>query len=725
MVQVKNARFTVITPECIRLEYSPLEKFVDDPSLFAAVRGKEWDQYVRQENGTTTSIDTGRIVLHYTPDGKPFHAENLRAVIKKGNEKVEWKPGMKNSKNLGGTLATLDEISGTRDLGEGLLSCDGWYLLDDSAQFLFKDGWVQPRQQDGNLDWYLFGYGFDFKSALKALTAIGGKVPLPRKYVLGSWYSRWWDYTSKDFRDIVEEYKRHDFPLDILVMDMGWHKQKEATVGHGWASTKGWTGWSWNRELLPDAEKLLAWLHQRRLYVTLNVHPHDGVRTHEDCYASFMRMLKRDPSSGENLPFDAGNKDYMNAYFKAAHEPLERSGVDFWWVDWQQDRIYPSVISVPGLAHLRWLNHCYYQHTSKNNKRGLSFSRWAGWGDHRHPIQFSGDARSFWEMLAFEVHFTATAGNVGCFFWSHDMGGFTGKRDPEMYSRWVQFGVTTVALRIHSTRSKDLDRRPWKWGKQAENSIRKSFHLRSQLMPYIYSSVWQCHKAAVPLNRPLYLEYPEFQKAYENQQEYLFGDNFLCAPITSAGNGTKKISKQKVWFPPKTTWYNYFTHEKYEGESEQVIQADINSFPLFVKAGVPIPMQPYTDRMSSTPLKRLIIRCYPGIEGQTSSYDLYEDDGVSQDYLKGKFAITQISYTLSGDIVTILVASTKGSFKGQERFRSYEIELPCIKKAEKIEVDGKSRKAIYDKILKGLRMKIPARSIKKTTRIAIKLGKNG
>ena len=135
----------------------------------------------------------------------------------------------------------------------------------------------------------------------------------------------------------------------------------------------------------------------------------------------------------------------------------------------------------------------------------MSFSRWGGWGDHRNPIHFSGDAGTRWPMLEFEVPFTTTAGNVGCFFWSHDIGGHTGGRNEESYMRWVQFGATSAALRSHSTRKPDMDRRPWTYSRQAEDSMRLSFHLRSELFPYIYSSAWQSCAESVPLSRPMYI----------------------------------------------------------------------------------------------------------------------------------------------------------------------------------------------------------------------------
>lgn len=705
MITLGKARFTVITPNLVRLEYSENGKFIDSPSIFAINRSRTGARFTINKQQDTTIIDTGFIRLSYKNDGQPFNPDNLQAVIRKDNETITWTPGMKNTSNLGGTVRTLDGWSGPGDLGEGILSRDGWYLLDDSRGHLLVNNWVQSRPANAGTDWYLFGYGTNYRGAFEALTTVSGPVPMPRKYALGAWYSRYWPYSSDDYRQIVKEYAEHDFPLDIMVLDMDWHKE-------------GWTGWSLNRELLPDFEDLLEWFHQQGLFVTLNVHPADGIQPHEDMYEAFMRDMGKDPAVDEPLPFDAGDKKYLDTLFKHTHLPLEAAGVDFWWLDWQQ---YPFTRSIPDLTNLAWLNYYYYKHTSRDDNRGISFSRWAGWGDHRHPIHFSGDASTDWKMLAFEVPFTSTAGNVGCFFWSHDIGGHAGSRNDESYTRWCQFGAVTAALRSHSTRDQSLDRRPWTYPKWAEDSMRASFHLRSELFPYIYTSVYQSCSESVPLNRPMYIDYPKDEEAYINPQQFMFGDNLLAAPITSPGIGPNRVATQVVWFP-KDIWYNFFTGERYDGPTTILAASDINEFPLFARGGVPIPMQPYTDRMTTTPIDTLVIRCYPGEDRKTGVSTLYEDDGITTGYTKGEFATTELTYSRNGDEITITVSPAKGSYKGQVTRRACIIELPCTTEALSVTVDGKTVQSEYDPITQTNRIHIPARPVNQSRKIVVKAG---
>jgi len=690
-----RARITALTPNCTRLEYSESELFLDEPTLFARERpwlGTRLNAHSYEDDGALV-VDAGVLRIYYTEDGLPFHRGNLRAELHGscggGNalsvSRWNWRPGAaRPGANLGGTLPSLDQVSGPVRLGSGLLSCDGFFLLDDSGTPVLRGttperSWAVRRPVGrSEVDWYLFGYGLDFQAALHALMIVSGRVPLPRKYAFGSWYSRYWPHTSQEYRDIVEEYRQHGFPLDVVVLDMDWHKG-------------GWTGWSWDRELLPDAEQLLAWLHDQGLHVTLNVHPADGVGPQEDAYNAFMRdaSVSRSCSKGSapptcecggglsrppTLPFDAADEQYMTALFHHVHKPLEDLGVDFWWLDWQQDT---GTRSLPELCSLAWLNELYFRESKSQGLRGLQLSRWGGWGDHTKAVHFSGDTSTGWPMLAFVVPFTVTASNVGCFFWSHDIGGHMGPRNEESYARWAQFGATSATMRIHSARSEDSDRRPWNCAPHVETSLRVSWQLRHALLPYIYSSAFQCYADMRPLLRPMYLDLPGEEEAYRCSQQYFLGDAFIVAPIVTPGYGPGKLAAQTVWLP-EGVWYNYLTGDRFEGGRRHLVAYELDEFPLFVRSGHPIPLQPPASRMSRAgSLSILHIRCFPGLPGSSTSAFLYEDDGESAAYETGERALTRLSCKTSGDghQLTVQVGPTEGSFAMQLPSREVVLEF--------------------------------------------------
>lgn len=714
-IVIGNSRFTFITDNLVRMEYAENQHFLNDSTLFAVDRTiKSVDVKLKQQ-GNKYTMTTRAMCVEYENDGFPFGQCNLRVSYTMEGKEKRWRISDEQTQNLHGAVVTLDAVGSPIPREEGLLSRNGWYLINDTGKDVYKNGWLQPRDRSHVQDLYLFVYGTDYKAALRSLAAISGRVPMTRKYVHGSWYCRWWAYTADDYRDIVRGYNEHDFPMDVLVFDMDWHR-KDGKVGIGHAGTRGWTGYSWNRKLIPDPGALLKELRDQHIYVTVNDHPHDGIRPTEDCYEAFIRDLGVDTTVTGVPVFDAGNRKYMEAFFKHAHGESESLGVAFWWQDWQQDYAYP-VVRGTTTKHVPWLNELYYNHSRQGNMRGTGFARWGGWGDHRHPIQFSGDAVGNWDMLRFEVDLTTTSGNVGCFFWAHDIGGFYDGLDSELYTRWTQFGLLNSSLRIHSVVGEKMDRRPWLWGEREEKAMRRIYHLRSQLMPYIYSSVRQCHTDMLPLNRGLYIEQPEAKESYEHPGEFYFGDLILGSPVTEAGKGPDKTVSQPVWFPTGCTWYSLFTGKAYNGGTTENVDCPLEESPVFVKGGWPLPMQPYAPRMASVTLDTLIVRCYPGSEGDNNTYTLYEDDGVTTDYEQGRYATTALTYSKADGRIIVTIAPAQGSYEKQPMRRSYRIELPGLAANTKVKVNGRRSKASFDKELNGLVIDVKATDIRKAVTV--------
>jgi alpha-glucosidase (family GH31 glycosyl hydrolase) len=223
----------------------------------------------------------------------------------------------------------------------------------------------------------------------------------------------------------------------------------------------------------------------------------------------------------------------------------------------------------------------------------------------------------------------------------------------------------------------------------------------------------------LPLDRGMYIEYPSEEKAYQCPEQFLFGNLFLGSPVTAPVNNENKTVTQTVWLPEGNDWYHFFTGEQYIGGQEISVESPLDIFPLFVKGGYPIPMQPYTDRMASTPINELIIRCYPGKIGEQNSYTLYEDDGLTTDYQKGKFATTELTYSKAQNETTITISPTKNSYEGQLTKRSYRIELPKVNKTANVLVDGKKVKPIFNNESNELVILIKSTDIRRTISVKI------
>lgn len=484
-------RLTLITPTLFRLESTTDGRFIDERTMFAYDRtsllaDSLYSVEKIEEEGIGSQYPVYRITtpalrIEYVDDGHPFSTSNLTAYFNYRGKEKKFTIRQIQRGNLGGPIETLDRVKSEVPLGNGLLSTDGWHVIDDNrADFLDSDGWISPRPyMPGHLhDFYCFVYGTDYRAALRSLGAISGRTPMTRKWVHGVWYSKYQDYSTEELLEVIDGYRRHGYPLDNAVLDMGWHTNiLDNGTGHN--GKRHWTGYTWNRNLIPDPKALIDTIHSMGLTLTLNDHPHDGLRPGDERYADFARSLGYDPEGKEIPQFDPGSRRYMEALFRYGHGPTDSLGLDLWWVDWQQNYIYPYVAGT-NTRTLPWLNEIFYRHSLRNGKRGATYSRWGGWGDHRHPLHFSGDAYTNWDMLAFEIKLTIASGNAGCFFWAHDIGGHKETGGGELLARWVQFGAMSAALRIHSSRTPEYDRRPWLCGDSlAERSMYAAYRLRS------------------------------------------------------------------------------------------------------------------------------------------------------------------------------------------------------------------------------------------------------
>ena len=221
-----HARFTILTPRLVRLEWSETGEFEDRGTYAFPTRYTSAPpQFTTQVDGGVLTIDTGALTLRYRQGSGRFTADNLSIAFESGGERQVWVPGMSNPSNLRGTRRTLDTCEGDAALDEGILSRAGWALFDDSRSVVFNsdDGWVAPRPDHEVQDWYFFGYGREYKEALAEYTRFGGSLPLIPRFVLGAWWSRYWAYSAQDLQDLVHDFERHDLPLDVLVIDMDWH----------------------------------------------------------------------------------------------------------------------------------------------------------------------------------------------------------------------------------------------------------------------------------------------------------------------------------------------------------------------------------------------------------------------------------------------------------------------------------------------------------------------
>jgi alpha-glucosidase (family GH31 glycosyl hydrolase) len=642
----RNVRFTVLTDRIIRLEYNKGNQFEDRPSQAFWQRDQPVPSFQKHVSDSGIEIETEFLHLQYQATAKGFAARTLSITLKETG--ATWRYGMPQTANLKGTARTLDGAGGTTRLENGLLSRSGWAVVDDSESLVFNEaGWLEPRpaQRRGLFarqpaqDLYFFGYGTDFAACLGDFTRIAGKIPMIPRYILGNWWSRYWAYTQDELTTLMEEFRSHGIPLSVCIVDMDWHITKTGNA------SSGWTGYTWNRELFPDPNGFIRWLHEQGLRTALNLHPAKGIYPHEQQYEQMAEWMGVDPTTQRPIPFDIADRRFMEGYFDILHHPYEKDGIDFWWMDWQQGR----KSKVSGLDPLWLLNHLHYFDLSRDGrKRPFVFSRWGGLGNHRYPIGFSGDTLVRWSALAFQPRFTATAANVAYGWWSHDVGGHMFKDGtPELYVRWVQFGVFSPIFRLHSTNKIALDRRPWGKPERFYHAARAVMQLRHALIPYIYSMAWHAHQTGISLITPMYYGDMANASAFDAQDQYYFGSELMVAPITQPSDPKTKLAHKRIWFPAGT-WINFFTGERVSGGEWRDVQAALEDIPVYARAGAIIPLAPKVGWGGIENPTELDLYVFTGAD---NTFELYEDDGETTDYLQGKYALTRFS--LRDDVLTI------------------------------------------------------------------------
>ena len=710
IVRVGNARFTILTPQLIRMEWSADSKSEDHSSFVFLNRHLPVPKFAvsTTDGGSTHLIKTDALSLAYKvaqdSSGK-FSANNLQVDFALNGKQVSWHPGMEDTGNLMGTTRTLDGALGgkTREpIDPGLISRDGWVLVDDSsrplfdsADFRFTQGenspwpWVIQRPAGERQDWYFFGYGHHYKEALTDFTRVAGKIPLPPRFAFGTWWSRYWAYSDQEFEDLVRGFRENDVPLDVLVIDMDWH----LTFHQNWFTKEmdqsghqlGWSGYSWNKLLFPDPDAFLKKVRSEGLKTTLNLHPASGVQPWEDAYAEMAKRMGIDPATKKYVPFDITNKKFATNYMDLLHHPLERRGIDFWWLDWQQE----AKTSTAGVSPTWWLNYVHFSDQEREGKRPLLFHRWGGLGNHRYQIGFSGDTISVWDSLAFQPWFTATAANVGYAYWSHDIGGhMPGAVDPELYTRWIQFGTFSPILRTHTTKNPDSERRIWAYPEPYSDIMRDEFHLRYALVPYIYTEARRTYDTGVAFLRPLYYDWPEAEQAYTAKNEYMFGDNMIVAPVTSPIDKASGLATEQIWLP-SGDWTEWDTGRHFKGPADLTRRFSIRETPVYVRAGTIIPMAPKMRYTSEKPLDPLVLTIFPLASGQKSFYTLYEDSGKGREYQSGKAGWTDIRATEVNGQLSVSIAPPRKTFAGMPVRRAYELHLPGDWPPQTVTVNGR------------------------------------
>ena len=683
IVYWRDYRVTVLTERLFRIEKSPAGKFRDEATQAVWYRNTPPQEYKLLTDDAHAVIETSacRLIL--------YKERGQACVELNGMHRT-----LDNYGNLLGTYRTLDCCDGDVHfvpwlegdepkkiaLGKGVCSKTGVAILDDSDSYtLGEDGQVKREKANGS-DEYVFAYGDDYRTAVRALYMITGSTALVPRFALGNWWSRYYAYTDEEYLRVLNRFEDRKVPFSVATIDMDWHYSKNVDEEQGISESGkntpayvgepevnlGWTGYTWNKNLFKDPEGFLKTLHDRGMKVTLNVHPSDGIRYWEDCYENMANAMGMDATKELQVPFDFTFDRFINMYFDLIHTPLEKMGVDFWWIDWQQKPISWHDFRPSWMSQLEpieekydplWaLNHYHYFDSVSKGNNALILSRYAGIGSHRYPVGFSGDTEITWRTLAYLPYFTATASNVGYTWWSHDIGGHhMGEKNNELFVRHLQYGVFSPITRLHSCSNETMTKEPWAYGNGAGLIVEEFLRFRHMLVPYLYNANYLNCIEGRALVEPLYYEWKEKQ-AYSYKEEYLFGSELLVAPVTqkSYPDGYARV---RAWIPAGK-WTDIFTGDEYEideGGKEMVLLRGLESIPVLAKEGAILPLSADNKNEVKNP-EKLEVWVFEG----SGAYSLYED-GLGE----GKYSALMTDFTsqfveTEGVCMQVLTISSRG-----------------------------------------------------------------
>jgi alpha-glucosidase (family GH31 glycosyl hydrolase) len=305
-------------------------------------------------------------------------------------------------------------------------------------------------------------------------------------------------------------------------------------------------------------------------------------------------------------------------------------------------------------------------------------------------------------MLDFQTLFSASEGNAGMPYVSHDIGGFgsitvdglAGRHlADDLYVRWVQSGAFQPILRLHSDHG---DRLPWEYPGRAQRIATRFLQLRGELIPLLYTLAREAYDSGLPLNRRMFLQWPGLEDAYRFELQYMLGRDLLVAPVGTPGETASK----EVWFPPGV-WTDVFTGERVRGPATRTMRVPLERMPVFARAGAIVPKQPYRAEGDVTPPSRLVLDVYTGARG---AFTLYEDEGDGLAFKRGRSARTRLSQSPGA----VTIGAARGSYTGKPAARAYTLRLHGVRKRPRsVTVGGRARRFAYDAATKTLTVDTP------------------
>ncbi|WP_019909415.1 glycoside hydrolase family 31 protein [Paenibacillus sp. HW567] len=587
-----------------------------------------------------------------------------------------------------------------------LVSTRGYGILVDSYSYMtFHDdafGSYLWTDVDEEMDYYVI-YGPEPDQIIAGIRYLTGEAPMLPKWSYGYVQSKERYISQEELIATVQEHRDRSLPLDCIVLD--------------WQSWPGnlWGQKTFDAERFPDPSEMMRSLHAMNAKLMVSIWPIMGAGGDNHQEMSGHGFLL-----GNQSTYDAFRKEARELYWKQAGTGLFSHGVDAWWcdctepfeADWkgavkpepeQRMRINtaeskryldPGLINAYSLLHSKGIYEG--QRSATSDKRVVNLTRSAFAGQHRYgTITWSGDISANWETLTKQIADGLNFCLTGSPYWTLDIGAFfvSGHKEQwfwngdydegvadfgyrELYVRWFQVGAFLPMFRSHGT---DTPREVWRFGEEGGlmyDTLVKYLKLRYRLMPYIYSLAGAVTHHSYTMLRALAFDYRNDPLVHNIDNQFMFGPAFLVAPVTTAmyyGPGSRElqgIDKLRSVYLPAGEWYDYWSDERLEGGLTIEAKADLETLPLFVRAGSIIPLGPDIQYADEQPEGVIGLKVYAG---KDATFTLYEDEGDNYNYESGSYSTIELRWCEEERILTI--GKRSGCYTGMQAVRSFTVEI--------------------------------------------------
>ena len=548
---------------------------------------------------------------------------------------------------------------------------------------------------------YIMVLGESLSDTVKSTVAITGKQPLPPRWLLGNFASRFGYKSQDEVMNVVDAFNKQDIPVDAVVLDLYWFGK----------DIKGHMGnLSWDTATFPEPEKMISELREQDVKTVLITEPFILTTSKQwDSAVENNALAQNDQGTPYTFDFYFGNTGLVDVFSEAGqdwfwqyYEKLAAQGVAGWWGDLGEPEVHPDDIqhawSEAGLGNQtvsgtevhngyghQWAKTVYNNLTElQSDTRPFVLMRSGFLGSQRYGmVPWTGDVSRSWGGLKPQVELALQMSVFGLAYTHSDLGGFAGGDtfDAELYTRWLQFGTFSPVFRPHA--QDNIAPEPVFHDDPVKSIAREFIQLRYDMLPYNYSLAFENALFGTPLMRPLAMVFNE-NKWFESAKSYMWGDALLVSPVTQPNQQTWAVEL------PPGIWFDFFSSAKYQGGKTVDYPLTQDNFPVWVKAGSFMPMSEGLSRTEHFDARELEMHYWHDHSVISSSYTYYEDDGKSPNSVeKGLYTTLQLNASVDESADLTLTLDSQGSYIGmpQQRNITYVVH-GLTERPQKVLVDG-------------------------------------